>query len=396
MERTTGQALRSLRQALGLSQAELASRAYTTQPAIANVEADRRRLTPELAEACDRVLGSTPLLATLAATGGNEMRRRALLLHLGEAASVGAISGPGGLAELVRSGLLDAAGVQADWDERVADYRHRLTVDGSASFGRALSAQLMVVRQRLTDGGPNVDLLRAAAGLGNVFGLWLGNTGSLSAAHGWYITANELAEQSGDRLLTSFVVGRSASRAVYEGWTVHRTVEQAARALSLSRGESCSGALEAYAALVHVYALTGEAKDGRAAAREMLAVADDMDDPAARARALFCAAFAEARYGNPDSATEAYQLARPALAPHPLWAAEAKVYLGRSLVAAGAVQEGAGVALGAVAPLQGAIRVVGVAVRDTVTSAPEGVRSDELNELRKYADPAPGPWETLR
>jgi hypothetical protein len=318
------------------------------------------------------------------------------LLHLGEAATIGAISGAGGLAELVRSGLLEAAGVQSDWDERVADYRHRLTVDGSTSFGQALSAQLMVVRQRLQDEPDSPELLRAAAGLGSVFGLWLGNTGKLAAAHGWYLTANHLAHKSGDRMLTSYIVGRSASRGIYEGWTVARTTADAERALDLASGKPCAGALEAYAALVHVHALTGDAKAGREAARAMSGVADAMDDEGAHARALFLASFGEARYGSADSASEAYQLAQPALAPHPLWATEATVYLGRAMVASGAVHEGARTALAAVTPLQDAVRVVGVAVRDVVTSAPKGARSAVLDELRAYADPAPGPWETLR
>ncbi|MEV0267694.1 helix-turn-helix transcriptional regulator [Hamadaea sp. NPDC050747] len=395
METTVGQVLRSLRTKIGLSQADLARHAHTVQSHVANVEADRRELTPELAEAFDRVLGSAPLLAILAALGGDDMQRRTLLMHLGEGAAVGAISGPGGLAEIVRAGLLDAAGVQADWDERVADYRHRLTADGSASFGRALMAQLMAVRYRL-NAGPTPELLRAAAGLGSVFGLWLGNTGDLVAAHGWYVTANELATMSGDAALTSYVVGRSASRAIYEGWTVARTVEHAERALDLAGGKPGAGPLEAYAALVHVHALTGDAKAGRAAAASMVDVADAMGDPSAHARALFLAAFGEARYGTADTATEAYAAARPALVPHPLWAAEARVYLGRALVASGAVADGARVALDAVTPLQDAVRVVGVAVRDAVTSAPERTRSDDLDALRAYADPAPGPWETLR
>ena len=396
MEQTTGQALRSLREAVGLSQEALAARAFVAASSIANIEAGRRGLSLDLAENCDRALGSTPLLATLAATGGDDMRRRALLLHLGEAATIGAISGAGGLAELVRSGMLEAAGVQQHWDERVADYRYRLTVDGSASFGQALSAQLMVVRQRLQESSGSTELLRAAAGLGHVFGLWLGNTGRLSAAHGWYTTANHLAGESGDRMLTSYVLGRSASRGIYEGWTVARTTADAGRALDLAKGEPCAGALEAYAALIHVHALTGNATEGRAAVNAVESVAAAMGDPAAVARALFLRAFGEARYGDASTAHEAYEAARPALAPHPLWQAEARVYLGRAMIAEGDVHAGATTALAALTDLRHEVRVVGVAVRDAVLSAPAGVRSEALDQLRAYADPSPGPWETLR
>lgn len=392
-----GEALRSLREAAGLTQRGLAAKAFASKTLIGAVEKGEKALQADLAEACDRVFGTTPLLATLAAiAGGDDVRRRALLTHLGSAAVINAVAGPGGLAELVRAGLFDAAEVDHDWDELIAEYRHRLTVDGSPTFGDGLLAQLMVLRQRLHDSGGAPDLLRAVASLGQVYGLWLGNVGNLLGASGWYATASTLADRSGDRRLTSYVVGRAASRGIYEGWSVGRTLDDADRALELAGGAPCDGALEAYAAQVHVHALTGDAKAGRRAAATMREVAEQAADEAAIARALFLDAFGEARYGSVETAQRAYDAARPALGPRPLWLAEATVYLGRSMVAGGDVPGGATVALSAVRSLRDDVRVVGVAVRDLVHSAPGGATSQELDALRGYADPTPGPWETLR
>lgn len=388
-----GAALRSLREAHDMSQRGLATKGFLSKSLVAAVEAGTKPPSADFAAACDVVFGTTPLLATLAAIGGDDVRRRALLAHAGSAATLGAA---GSLAELVRAGLLDLVEVTPDLDALVAEYRHRLTVDGSTQFGSSLLAQLMVLRQRLQESGGSAELRRAVAGLGQVYGLWLGNTGDLLAANGWYYTAGVLAASSGDQQLTSYVVGRAASRGIYEGWTVRRTMDDAERALALAKGAPWDGALEAYAAEVHVHALTGDTRAGRRAVGSMRAIAEQTGDQAAVARTTALDVFAESRYGTVESTQRAFEAARSALGPHPLWLAETRVYLGRAHTAAGDVDHGAGLALRAIASNAASIRVVGVAVRDLVHAAPADTRSDALSELARYADPAPGPWETLR
>ena len=393
---TFGDALRQLRQAVGLSQQALANRALVSKPLLGLVEIGARRPTAEFALACDEALGTAPLLVTLAAMGDDDVRRRAILKHVGGAATLGAVTGSGGLAELVRTGLLEDVAVDSDWDAVVDDYQHQLTVDGSSRFGASLLAQLMVARQRLVETGTSAEMLRAVASLGQLYGLWLGNTGDLSAAHGWYHTASALAGRAGDPKLTSYVLGRSASRGIYEGWTVKHTLADVDRALELAAGRPWDGALEAYAAQVHLCALTGDAKAGRVAASAMAGVAARAGNSAALARAQFSGAFAECRYGTVETAQAAYDECAELLRVHPLWRAELGVYLGRSMVAHGDVTTGAQVALDALDGLTADVRVIGVAVRDLVSSAPKGVRDTGLDQLRTLADPAPGPWETLR
>lgn len=388
---TFGKALRQLRQAEGLSLEGLASRVFASKSLVAMVEAGTRQPQADFAELCDRALGTAPLLATLAAMEGDSVKRRALLAHIGAAATV---VGPGALAQLVRSGLLDAGGVDDDYDGLVADYRHRLTVDGSPGFGVGLLGQLLVWQHQLVERS-TPELLRAVAGLGQVYGLWLGNTGDLAAADGWYRTAGGLAQRSGDRHLESHVRGRAASRGIYEGWSVRRTLDQAEHALVLAAGAPVDGALEAHAARIHVHALTGDTAAGRRSVNDMREVAERTGDEPAIARTLFLKAFGEARYGDVAAAIRAYEEARPVLGPRPLWLTEARVYLGRAHVAAGDVDGGAEIALQAVRDAQHDVRVVGVAVRDVVHAA-GGRRSAVLDELAPYADQQPGPWETLR
>lgn len=389
-------ALRQLRQAAGYSQHGLSDAAFVSRSLLSRVELGTLPPTNQFAAACDRALGTTPLLTTLAAIGDDEMKRRTILTHIGSASGVGALTGAGGLAEVVRAGLLDQTGLDHDWDYLVDDYRHRLTVDGSFQFGQSLLARLMMARQQLVEKGASPIVLRAVADLGLIYGLWLGNTGDLPAAHGWYRTAGSLATSSGDDRLASYVIGRSAARGIYEGWSVGRTLGDAQRALDLANGRAWQGAVEAQAARAHVHALTGDAASGRAAVAAMLDLAERAADDSARARALFVQAFTEARYGTVHTATAAFAEAEPALAARPLWDAEARVYLGRAMVAAGDVVDGCRLALSAVEGLRSDVRVVGVAVRDLVCSAPAGTVCRELVELRRYADRVPGPWETLR
>jgi len=125
------------------------------------------------------------------------MRRRALLATIGAAASLGTLSGPHALADMVRHGLLDAAGTTEDWDAVIADATRRLVSDPSPQFGAAMLTNLMILRQQLTE-RPDRDAFRAAAKLGQIYGLWLGNQDQLSGAHHWYRSAGVPAERSGD------------------------------------------------------------------------------------------------------------------------------------------------------------------------------------------------------
>ena len=60
-----GQVLRSLREVAGYDLGAMATRTNYSKSYICNVEAGRRHPTADFVEACDRVLGTTPLCALL-------------------------------------------------------------------------------------------------------------------------------------------------------------------------------------------------------------------------------------------------------------------------------------------------------------------------------------------
>jgi transcriptional regulator with XRE-family HTH domain len=399
---TFGEALRGLRIAAGFrSLATFAAKVNYSKGYLGNIETGERQPTPDLAEACDRTLGTAPLLSMLLEDpGGNGVKRRALLSSIGLVTGAGAVVGPSALADLVRHGFLDTACDGEEWDAVVDDYGRRFVADPSPQFGAALLTQLLVLHQKITEDRTNVDLLRASAGLGQTYGLWLGNQGNLHTAHNWYLTAAKLADRSGDMPLRSFVRGRSLARGIYEGYSVKQTLTGVAEVLELT-DEPTTGAMEAHAARVGVYALTGDAREGRQAVSDMRTVVDRLPDEALRtlaapyARTIFLSAFLECRVGTLGEAQSACEAAFPELSEWPLWLAETRVYLGRAMVAAGDVGPGIAYALSTMQAMRHDVRVIGVAVRDVISVVPNGYQSDELQALRAYADRNPGPWETL-
>lgn len=398
MGETVGDVLRSLREAAGLSLDALAARVYCHKSEVGYVETGKRRVTPAFAARCDKALGTTPLLTVLLELEdkGDNVKRRTLIANLSAATGLSGIGGAAALAEVVRHGLLDATGEPEDWDTVVAEYSRRLVTDPSQQYGYSLQAQLMIARQQIIDEGKTPDRLRAYAELGQLYGLWLGNGGDVASARGWYRTATALADRSTHTPTRVFTRARSASRGIYEGYTVRETVDGANEALSLSKAPT-PGAVEAYSALVHVHALTDNLNAGRRALGKMRDTAEQLPDQIAGPvqRTISFANFLECRIGPFKAATAAHEEALAAFRPLPVWLAESKVYYGRALVNAGDLTGGIDYGLGAVKTLPHAVRTINMAVSDLLSVVPAGYRSDAKDELAQYAAAGPGPWETI-
>ncbi|GIG57361.1 hypothetical protein Lfu02_17330 [Longispora fulva] len=377
-EMPTGAMLKAWRNDAGVSLAGMIKReAFLTKGYMSQIENGKKPVSPEIVAAYDRALG------------GDEVKRRALL----SLATAGAIS-PATMIEVIRHGLVTGHG--NDWDAIVADYARRFLVDPSAVYGEGLVSELAVVRALINDGQQSSDLYRAAASLAHYYGLWLGNQADLGNAHRWYRSSISLADASGDAEVRTYTRGRSLARGIYEGYSVRQTLDGAAEVLAMTRRPTV-GKLEAHSARVHVYALTREAAKGREAVKGMADVASALPaDSGATERVAFVNAYAECRYGNLSEAEAAVSKALPMLRDRPMWLAETNVYRGRAMVAAGHIEDGLSHALATVTELRHDVRVIGVAVRDVVTAVPGDYRSDALETLRGYADPNPGPWETLR
>jgi DNA-binding XRE family transcriptional regulator len=400
-----GDALRVMREAAGLSLAALAERAAVSKSHLGNLETGDRPPTVEVAEALDRSLRAGGVLVELAAYergGGDDMRRRALLSTVAAASTLGLIDGPHALADMVLHDLLSVAGVTEDWDGVVQDCSQRLVTDPSPLLGTALLTGLSTLRQEIehASAARKPDLLRAAAGLSQIYGLWLGNVSQVGGANQSYRAAGLLADRSGDTSMRAWVRGRAASRGVYESWSIPRTLSVVEEALSIT-DRPTAGMLEAHAARVSVAAIVGDPASGRAAIRAMADTAERLPaselhtlaDPVART--LFMSAFLEARVGSLADAEAACEQAEDALQRMPTWLTETQVYRARAMVAAGDTRDGLAYALRAVQGVRHDVRVIAVAVRDVLFALPRGHRSEAAEALRPFAATEPGPWETL-
>jgi hypothetical protein len=397
MAGTWGDVLRLLREAAGLSLAALAARAHISKALVGHLETGVRRPTPDVARSCDLALGTAPLLAVIHDLDGGDMRRRALLTTATAVVGVGGIDGATALAEVVRDSLMDASGGH-DWDSTVADYSRRLVIDPSRTYGSALLASLMLASDQLRQRPGDPEPARAAGLLAQLYGLWLGNSGSTAAARGWYRSAAALADRSGDTATAQYVRARAASRAIYEGYTVRETVADATYALTLTRTPT-AGALEARSALAHVHGLTGRTEPARRQVAGMRDLAERLPAPDVPGgpvqRTISFDNWVECRLGSRRRADRAWAAADAGLREIPVWHAEAAVYYGLALVRSGDAADGITHALTAVQRLPARVHTVGMAVLDLLQAVPAGYRSDELDELRRAAAPGPGPWETL-
>jgi transcriptional regulator with XRE-family HTH domain len=373
---TDGAILKAARMAAGVSLSGMSARMHYSRSYLSNVENGRKSATPELIAAYESALG----LGDLVGEQG-DMRRRALVAMAGMG-----MASPVAVGEMIRRSLLAGVGVpDEDWDAVVAERTRQLVTDPSAEYGSGLLGDLVVLRQRVSEGGADRDLLRAAARLGQCYGLWCGNRGDLAGALRWYRSSMSLADASGDLETRVFVRGRSLSRGLYEGCSVGATLAGVEEALALSRRPSL-GMVEAYLARWFVFAMVRDAERGRRVAGEVRDVAARLPaGTGARERVLFAHAYAECRYGSLDEAERACAEATPALRAWPTWLTETEVHRGRAMVAAGDVRGGVGCALDAVGGGGHDVRVIRLAVRDVLTLVPRATRFDELDQLRRYA-----------
>ncbi len=394
-----GTVLRSCRETKGLTQGQLAARSSYSKAVVGRVEAGLRAPTWEQAHRWDEVLGTTPFLAAVYEIEGvgDDVRRRALFSAAAAGAVVATVGGHAAVADVVHAGLHEALGDAVDWDALVASFARQLVIAPSDALGAALGAQLFYAREVITTNSTDLDAIRGAARLGHLYGLWSGNRGQLSTAHSYYRTAEMYARRCGDPATHSFVLGRTASRGVYENVSAVDTLATADKALAIGSRPSL-GHLEAHSARVHVHTLVGNRRAAVVSLRDMERVIDglpagerDGADPQARLASF--ANYVYGRVGTPDEADAAFVTAGKLLTGVPVWWIEARIYRGVALARRGDVSGALGVAEQALADYKVPVHTIGVAVNDLRATLPAGEGEDLL---AAHAAGGPMPWETLR
>ena len=324
------------------------------------------------------------------------MLRRALLggTLASAAGLLAAGDGTTALAATLDAGLRTAIGAPQDWDALAASFARRHILAPGPDFGNELAAQITVAQQHIVAG--DRDAARGGALLALTYALWIGDSGRIPTAHSLYATAAGLADRSGDPATRALVRARAANRGIYEGWNGRQAREKITEALAISdRG---AAGLEAHAARVHLAALHGDLRGGRAAVAAMRTAAETMPEaqgPTPDQRVANFHAYLECRAGTIGDAERVWPQVERLLAGVPLWRVDAQLYMARALVKAGNVAEGAAMAVDAIAAMPAPTRILGIGVRDILAVAPAGSRDERLQVLRGYATPGPTPWETV-
>jgi len=383
-----GNALRTARKLAGLSMADIGPYARCSVPHLSFVERGERPATPYVINGYEQALGhkisvTGPDGSTLTV---EDMRRRALLGTVGAAAIAAVIPTPALAATL-------SYGDTVDWDALIADFDRRLVNNPTAELGDELLSVLTTTATHVTRTG-DTDATRAAGQLSLLYGLWLGNNGSLQLAHHWYTEANQYAATSGDRKGQTYIQARVASRGPYDGYTAAATRTRIDAALTMAGDRPSLAALEARAAAVHLAALTGDITGGRAAVNAMWRIAAQLSEERATARAASFHAYLEGRTGTPDDAERAYGEVEDILRTRPAWLREARIYHAHALVRAGQVRDGIDQALDASSDLP-YTRHFALAVADVVAVIPPTYRGDNALALADHAPSGPKPWTLL-
>jgi hypothetical protein len=202
---------------------------------LSNVETGRRRATPEVALAYERVLG-------------DEMDRRGLLAGL-----AATLAAPAAVGELIRRGFtaaLDRPDSVDEWAQRAEAYGQDYMTVGAGQLQQQLAGDLVVLQQQLE----RPELWGVAARLLTVYGK---TTPDARQAARWYHLAATVADRSGDAGVRVWVRGRAALALAYEGAGLTTARTLAEQALAITDSPSL-GSLNAQMALAHVAAHLGD------------------------------------------------------------------------------------------------------------------------------------------
>lgn len=276
MEASFGETLRSVREARGLSLANLSKMIYFSKPLIGHIENGSRKPTPKFALALDEALNTCGLFTDLVQIGeDDDVYRRTLIKALGTLSGIGAIA-PAAVAETLRRSLEEAASLsqQSDaWDSILTTYGRGFLTEPLSGLANRAVGDLMVLSANPQSAG------RHGARLAMVYGSSVASLGDTVSAKRWYGTAVTLADQSGDSEIRAWSRARLAYRVFYEGGTDEEVL--AATTFPIAKNQPSPALIEAHAARAHVFAARGDkpaAAQELAAAYRTLDVVSDQDD----------------------------------------------------------------------------------------------------------------------
>jgi len=235
-----GGKLRSAREAAGVSLSAMAKLTNYSRFHLSNVEAGRRRATPDVVLAYERALD------------GCDVNRRTLLTGL----AAGVVA-PMAMSEVLHGAFTEAFAARVpvdEWWSRAEQYGRDYMTLGSDELRSRLVADMVRLNQHVDE----VAVWAPAARLMTVYGKTLPvNDGSKGAVH-WYRLAAQVADRSGDLPTRIWVRGRAALALAYEAAELPTAQKLASQALALADGKPSLGRLNALVAKAHAAGAKGD------------------------------------------------------------------------------------------------------------------------------------------
>lgn len=254
MDEDIGATLRLAREAAGMSLSAMAVRTSYSRGYLNNIECGRRRATPDVVMAYERVLG-------------DDVNRRTLLTGL-----AGTVVAPMVMSEVLHGAFTDALGERIsvdEWRYRAEAYGRDYMTLGASELSSRLVGDMVRLQQYTDD--PKV--WATAARLMTVYGKILpANDGSKGAVR-WYLLAANVADRSGDLPTRVWVRGRAALALAYEAAELPTAQLLAEQAAALSEKPSL-GRLNALVAQAHVAGTRGDQQTAIAALEQAQRVFD--------------------------------------------------------------------------------------------------------------------------
>src|SRR5215468_5673886 len=236
-----GARLRSAREAAGVSLSAMARLTNYSRYHLSNVEAGRRRATPDVVLAYERALD------------GGDAGHRTLLTGLASG-----VVAPMVLAEVLHSAFTEALTVRVpveEWWTRAEAYGRDYMTVGAADLSARLVKDMVLLTRHVDDDA----VWAPAALLMTVYGKTLPAYTGAAGAVQWYRLAAALAERSADLPTRVWVRARAALALAYEAAELPCARALARKALALAGDTPSLGRLTAVVALAHAAGAEGDA-----------------------------------------------------------------------------------------------------------------------------------------
>lgn len=249
MEVPIGRRVRLFRDALGLTQLQLAMRSGISLDYVSAIERGQRVPSVQVLEHLADTLGVPPsILVGESARTGEDMERRQVLAGL----AAGVVA-PIAAADLLLRGFAAALGDRPsldEWAAKVDRYGQEYMTLGAAELQPRLAADLVVLQAQL-------DEPERWAVAGRLLALYAKTTPGAQNSSRWYELAVRAADRSGQLETRTWVRGRAALALAYEGAALGLADRLADQALGLSCQPSLAR-LNALTAKAHVLAFRGD------------------------------------------------------------------------------------------------------------------------------------------